>query len=214
MSALSSAGEERGTQRAPTGSACRSAERHRQVLHPVDEVRLQALDVAGHADVGEPVEQVLEHHDDLHAGQVGAQAEVGSAPAEGHMGVGFPADVESIGLLEYGLVPVGRDVEEDHLLPVLDRSAPPISTSSVVWRRKFMTGVTKRSISSTAEGSSDPVVAQALPLVGELREGHHRPRHQVAGRLVARHRQQHEEEVELELRQPLAVQLDLGRARS
>ena len=32
---------------------------------------------------------------------------------------------------------------------------PPISTGWVVWRRKFITGVTNRSISSMAVGSSD-----------------------------------------------------------
>src|ERR1700679_1142199 len=52
------------------------AEGHRDVFHPVDERRLQPLDLAVQGDVGNPVEQVLEHDPDLHPGQVGPQAEV------------------------------------------------------------------------------------------------------------------------------------------
>ena len=86
------------------------------MLHAVDELRLQALHLAVLADVGQAVEEVLEHDPDLHAGQVGAQAEVGAAAAEGDVRVGVPADVEDVGMLEDVLVPVGRGVEEDDLV--------------------------------------------------------------------------------------------------
>ena len=72
--------------------------------------------VAVLADVGQPVEQVLEHDPDLHAGEVGAEAEVRAAPAEGDVGVGVAPDVEGVGVVEDALVPVGRGVEEDDLV--------------------------------------------------------------------------------------------------
>ena len=87
---------------------------------------------------------------------------------------------------------------------------PLSSVSHMAVRRKFMTGVTKRSISSTARGQEAAVVAQALPLVGVLEERVHRSGHQIAGRLVAGHREQEEEELELQLAELLALDLDGG----
>ena len=40
------------------------------------------------AHVGHPVEKVLEHHPDLHAGQIGPQAEVGPTGTERDVRVG------------------------------------------------------------------------------------------------------------------------------
>src|ERR1700724_956949 len=85
MRALSSAGELRATSAGTDGA--RRRERHGEMLHPVDEVRLQTLDGPVHADVGETVEKMLEHHHDLHAGQVGAQAEMRPPSSECHMGI-------------------------------------------------------------------------------------------------------------------------------
>ena len=87
---------------------------------------------------------------------------------------------------------------------------PRISTGPVVWRRKFMTGVTKRSISSVARRQQRAVGEQSLPLVGVLEEGVHRPRDQVPRRLVAGHGEEQEEQLELELRELVAVDLDVG----
>ena len=86
------------------------------MLDAVDELGLEALHVPGLADVGHAVEQVLEHDPDLHAGQVGAEAEVGAAAAEGDVGVGVAPDVEGVGVVEDALVAVGRGVEEDDLV--------------------------------------------------------------------------------------------------
>ena len=63
-------------------------------------------------------------------------------------------------------------------------------------------------------GQQRPVGDEALPLVGVLEEGVHGPRHQVPGRLVAGHGQQQEEQLELELRQLVAVELDARSGRS
>ena len=71
-------------------------------------------------DVGHAVEQVLEHDPDLHAGQVGPEAEVRAAAPEGDVRVGVTADVEGVGVVEDVLVAVGRGVEEDDLVALGD----------------------------------------------------------------------------------------------
>src|ERR1700733_2097175 len=76
------------------------------VLGPVDEVRLQALDLAIEADVGYPFEQAIEHDHDLHACEVRPQAEVRSAAAEGDVVVRGSSDVEGVRVVEGVLVAV------------------------------------------------------------------------------------------------------------
>ena len=87
---------------------------------------------------------------------------------------------------------------------------PPSSMSAVAVRRKYITGDAQRSISSTApveqrQGRPSSVGA----LVGVLDERQHPVRDQVARRLVAGDGEQQEEQVELELGEPLAVDLGL-----
>ena len=66
--------------------------------------------------------------------------------------LGCRSDVEGLGVVEDGLVPVGRRVEQQHVLPGRIVS-PWSSTSRVSVRAMFLMGVTQRSISSTARGS-------------------------------------------------------------
>jgi hypothetical protein len=77
--------------------------------------------------------------------------------------------------------------------------AGPRARTPVVWRRKFITGVTNRSISSTAEGQEGAVVAQHAPTGRDVEERGHGSRDQIAGGLVAGHGEQEEEQLELEL---------------
>ena len=98
----------------------RRGEGHRDVLDTVDEVGPQALHLAVQADVGQPVEDAVEHHPDLHAGQVGPQAEVRPAAPEGHVVVGVRPMSKWSGSVEDGFVPVGRDVPEHDLVPLVD----------------------------------------------------------------------------------------------
>src|SRR5258708_26538446 len=93
-----------GERCAPDGG--RRCEGDGDVLGPVDEVGLQALHLAVQTDVGQAVEDAVEHDHDLHAGQVRPQAKVRSAPAERDLVVGGPGDVERVGVLECGLVAV------------------------------------------------------------------------------------------------------------
>src|SRR5581483_7357137 len=69
--------------------------------------------------VGQLLEQLLEQHAQLEAGQAGAQAEVGAEP-ERHVLVRRAADVERRRVGEHGLVAVGRRVEEQQLLALRD----------------------------------------------------------------------------------------------
>jgi hypothetical protein len=117
-------------------------ERHRDVLHPVDERRLQSLDLAVEVDVRDAVEEVLEHDPDLHPGQVGPEAEVGAAAAEGDVGIGLAGDVEALS--------GSSKTDSSRLAEMWKKTtfwsasmACPLSSVSVVdWRRKFITGVT------------------------------------------------------------------------
>src|SRR5687767_9977130 len=80
------------------------------VLDPVDEAREKPLGFGHRSDVGYAGEQLGEHGSDLLSGQVGSQAVVRPEAAEPEMVVGPPADVEALGLVEDGLVAVGRVV--------------------------------------------------------------------------------------------------------
>src|SRR5581483_7361897 len=70
-------------------------------------------------EVGQLLEQLLEQHAQLEAGQAGAQAEVGTE-AERHVLVRRAADVERRSVGEHVLVAVGRRVEEEQLLALRD----------------------------------------------------------------------------------------------
>ena len=71
---------------AATTATASSAERYFQAqgmrLMPWMNVALQVVGLAGDLDVGQAAEQLLEHHRDLAAGEVGAEAEVRAAGAE------------------------------------------------------------------------------------------------------------------------------------
>lgn len=65
------------------------------------------LDLVDKRQVGDAVEQLLQHDAQLEAGEAGTQAEVGTEP-EGDVLVGRAPKVEGGRVGEDGLVPVGR----------------------------------------------------------------------------------------------------------
>ena len=71
------------------------------------------------AQVGEAIEELVEHHGDLEAGQAGAEAEV-RAEAERHVLVGRALHVEAERVVEHVLVAVGRRVEQHQLVALAD----------------------------------------------------------------------------------------------
>ncbi len=71
-----------------------------------------------------------------------------------------------------------------------------------------MTGVAQRTISSAAVAG--PLLLEQLPLVREVSERHHALGDRVAGRLVARHRQQDDEEAELVVGELVALDVGLN----
>ena len=145
---------------------------HRDVLGPVDEVGLQPLHLAVETNVGDAVEQAVEHHHDLHAGQVGAEAEVGAATAERYVVVGRARDVEGVGIGEHGLVPVGRGMPEHDLVPLLECLPPEFGVghhgaAEVHHGRDEAQHLLDRTREEAA------VLAQLFPLLGMVEEGHH-----------------------------------------
>ena len=199
-----------GKRRAPDGSGRREGDR--DVLGAVDEIGLQALHIAVEPDVGDPSEQPVEHHHDLHPSEVRTEAEVGPASAEGDVVVRRAGDVEGVGVLEGVLVTVGRGVPEHDLVALLDL----LATHLQVRRRRAAEVHDRRDIAQhLLDGARKEraVGAEQLPLVGMLEERGHRTGHQVPCRLVAGHDEQQEEEVELELVQLLALHLCVDQDR-
>ncbi len=86
------------------------------MLHPVDEVRAETGGLAVELDGRPAVEELFEQHADLHPGEVRAEAEVRAAPAERHVLVRGPLDVEAHRVVEDALVAVGRYVPDDDLV--------------------------------------------------------------------------------------------------
>jgi len=142
------------------------------------------------------VEQLLEHRDDLHASQVGAQAEV-RADAETQMRVGVAGEVELIRLVEDTVVAVGPGVEHED----------PIAFTEVGVAVGVILGDGPDEAEHGADESHDlvggpvhelgvpEIVEQELALVGELGQGDQPTRQRVAGGLVAGD-EQHGEECE------------------
>ena len=181
---------------------------HRHVLDAADEVRQQPLRLTGQLHVGHARDQLGEDELQLHAGQVGAQAEVRTAAAERDVRVRVARDVEDERVVPHLFVAVGGDVPDDDAVTGLDRPAPDLGVdgrgAAEVQHRR-----------APAQHLLDRVVDAALGVLLQqlelLRVGHervHAVRGRVAGGLVARHREQQHEHVELELAELLA--LDLG----
>src|SRR5439155_19196006 len=89
-------------------------------LDAVDEGRLQHVGRAGHVDVRQTVEQLLEHHPDLAAREVGAEAEVRPSRPEADVIVRRPRHVEAVRVVPEPLVPVRGVVPENHLVARAD----------------------------------------------------------------------------------------------
>ena len=177
------------------------------MLDAVDEVRAEALDVAGELDVGQPVEDLLEHRPDLELGQVGSETEVRAAAAEGDVVVRRAGDVERVRVVEHLFVAVRRDVPEGDLVAGVDRLPAQLEVlrrgpPHVHDRRRVAQHLVDRARQQRRIGG------ELRPLVGVLEEEVHPVRDEVAGGLVAGHRKELEEQVELGVGQP--VPLDLG----
>ena len=71
-------------------------------------------------DVGQAASELVEDQAQLHAGQVGAEAEVGPPPPKAMCSLGERSMSKANGLVEHGLVAVGRDVPHDDLVAGLD----------------------------------------------------------------------------------------------
>ena len=165
---------------------------------------------------GKRVQQLVEHHGDLAAGQVGAEAEVRAAGAEAHVVVEVrTGDVEAIRVGEDRLVAVGRVVPEHDLLALGDLRRRRSRCPAVAVRRKWITGVAQRTISSTAvrERGRRSRSSQSARWSGWSVSSLHAVADGVAGGLVAGGDEQDEERSELLRRQALAVDLGVHQRR-
>ena len=116
------------------------------------------------------IQHRFEQYRELHAGQVGAETEVGPAAAEGDLCIVGSADVELLGPIEHRLVPIGRRVPHDDLVACGDLGSGQFGvhcggSSHVQDRRRpaddLLHGV----------GEQIAVRRQPVPLLGVLGEG-------------------------------------------
>ena len=130
-----------------------------------------------------------------------------AAAPERDVFVGRPGDVEAIRVREHRLVAVRGDVPEDDLVAVAHGLPTQLG---VAHRRPAEAHDRRRPPQHLLDcgRQQGAIGAYALELIRVLEERNHAVGDQVAGRLVAGDRQQEEEEVELEVAQPLAF--DLG----
>src|SRR6185295_9863110 len=77
-------------------------------------------------EVGKAREQMTEHDAELASGQVGSEAEVRAAAAEGHVEVGLAPDVELLGIVERPGIAVGGGKEQGHPVTGLDGLPPEL----------------------------------------------------------------------------------------
>ena len=182
---------------------------HGQALDAVEEVRAQARRRACELDAVEVRDHLLEPDLDLELGQVRAEAEVRPAEAEGEVAVRLPADVEAVGVGELLLVEVARRVPHRHLIARLD--------SAAVHRRRRAS----RCAGSGARGApgagsrrppcaaSDGSATSRSRSSGCGEQVDQAEADRVPRRLVAGRREEDEEDPELALGQPRAVDLGL-----
>ena len=129
-------------------------------------------------------------------------------PPNATCGFGVAADVEAVGIGEHLLVAVRGRVEHHDLLALRGSSGRGARRRACAVRRNCTTGEQKRSISSIAPGSSARSARSAASCSGWRDQREHAARDEVARRVAAGVDEQQEEQVELEIGEPLAV--DLG----
>ena len=178
---------------------------HRQRLDPADEVGAQVVGLAHRADVGHAPGDLPEHQPDFHLGQVGPQAVVGAAAAEPDVVIGAALYVEAPRVVEGPGVPVGGDVPHHHLVARGDRHPAQLVVLHGLAAEVQHRGGPPHDLLDRGGHVPVGVGCELGPLVFEVEEGHHPPGDRVAGGLVARHRQDQEEHVELVLAEGLAV---------
>src|SRR6478752_7024099 len=100
-----------------SGNPFRRGELHSHALVAADEVGgpVSRFGWVHQAQVGEPIEHLLEDDAQLEAGEAGAQAEV-RPEAEGDVLVRRATDVELEWIREHGFIAIGRRIEQQELL--------------------------------------------------------------------------------------------------
>jgi len=165
--------------------------------------------VSGQGHVGQFVGEYVEHHLQLQPGEVRPDAVVGATGPEGDVGVRRPSDVEAQWFVEDLLVEVGRGEVEGHPLTSRHRVAADLG----VHEGGALESDSRRGpAQDLVDGRGRAFVPPPLPLVRMLQEGQHAVGRGLSGRLVAGHREDHEEEGVLLTRQLLPVGVGLHEA--
>ena len=156
---------------------------------------------------GKPLEQLAEDDRHLTPGQVGAQTEVRTGPAEAHVRVGLAEHVEALRVVEDPRVTVGGAVEHHELVALVEvlagqrhvagRRAPHERD-----RRRRPNDLFDRAVRDTVD-----VGLPDRPLIRVQRQQVHTVADRGARRVVAGDRQQHEERRDLRRREQVFRQV-------
>ena len=167
-------------------------------LMPLMKPRAQAVGLADRADVGQAAQQLAEHHRDLAAGEVGAQAEVRARAAEADVVVGRAPEVEPCGSSNTASSRLPDQYQSTTLSP---------SENSLVAEAHAVLGDRAAEVDDRRRPAHDlldrggrqavDVVEPALLLVGVLGQRDEAVGDGVAGGLVAGHDEQDEERRQL-----------------
>ena len=132
----------------------------------------------------------------------------GPAAPKPRCGLGVPQDVEPVGVLEDLLVPVGRGVEEEHLVAGVELLARQDGVLGDGPSHPDHRAGPPHDLVDSGGGHADRVGLPDGPLVGVLGQGQDAVGDRVAGGLVAGGQQEDEERGELGVGERLAV--DVG----
>src|SRR5436309_897031 len=191
------------------GASARRRELDPHALDAVDERRLEHVGRPRDVDVGQAVQQLVEHHLDLAPGEVRAQAEVRAARPEAEVVVRRARGVETVGIAPERLVAVRRVVPEDDLVAGADRLPAELR---VVRRRAPEVDHRRGPAHDLLDrGRRDALEVGHPPraLGGEVGERPHAVADRVARRLVAGDHEEDEERPELLAGEALPVDLGL-----
>ena len=176
------------------------------MLDPADEVRLQPLHRTVEPELGQLLDERFEQADRLQPGEVGAEAEVRATGPERDVRIGLARDVQLVRAVKDAFIPVGRGVPEQDLLAGRDRLTTDLRVSSegageVRHRSHPAQELLDRHRDALRLG------AQQLQLFRVLQERDDAAGDEIAGGLAAGVVQQHEEQVQVDLRELLPVDL-------
>ena len=175
----------------------------------MEEVAVAQLRLADGVDVGQPGEQFAERGGQLTAGQLRAQAVVDSAAAECDVLVRRTRKVQSLWMIEYFGIAVGRGVEHDHLVALGDVVSTEFGVVCGSAAEGHDRGGPADDLLDGHRQAAVQVLHQPGPLVREIRQRLESVGYRLPGGVIAGDDQQSEDRRDVIVGQAFTVDLGL-----